>query len=85
MAKKDLPTNKEFTLTEYQRGVVSTLSDMVNYNDTLYVEPLRKAISTTLTAYAQQEFNYPEGTELQFDIDPKGDGLVKVTEVKNDK
>lgn len=82
--KKTLPTGKEFTLTDYQRGVISTLHDMVIYNDTMYVNPMRKALSTQLTRYAQENFNYPEGTNLQFDVDPKDEsGKVTVTEVED--
>lgn len=75
---------KEFTLTEYQRGVISTLSDMVRYMTELHVQPMSKALSVQLTQFAQEHFKYPEGTELSFDLDPET-ANVKVTEAKNGK
>lgn len=77
MSKKTLPKTQEFMLTEFQRGVIKTLNDVANYLDQTHVLPIRKSISVTLTQYAQEHFNYPEGTNLQFDIDPESD-LVKV-------
>lgn len=80
---KTLPTEKEFTLTEYQKGVIKTLNDVAIYLGNAHVAPIHQSISKTLTAYAQEHFKYPDGTELMFDIDPNGDGLVKVKEMEN--
>lgn len=84
MAKKDLPTNKEFQLTDFQKGVIKTLNDMAVYMTQLHVQPMQKALSTQLTQYAQEHFDYPEGTQLQFDIDPGNPDMVKVIEVKSE-
>ncbi len=79
--KKTLPTNKEFTLTDYQKGVIKTLNDMAVYMTELHVRPMQKALSVQLTQFAQEHFDYEEGTSLQFDIDPSDPDIVKVIEV----
>ncbi len=81
MSKKTLLENQEFQLTDYQKGVIKTLNDMAVYMTQLHVQPMQKALSTNLTQYAQEHFEYPEGTQLQFDIDPTNPDMVKVIEV----